>query len=60
MPEQSGTLKIKLGNNSFETIQPVEAALTCFHPSVEHEVTRHQSPVPRISIGFNIGRKKTG
>ena len=58
MPEQSGTLKINLGNDNVEIIQPVEAALTCFHPSVEHEVTQHQSPVPRISIGFNIGFKK--
>ncbi|MGD8926161.1 MAG: hypothetical protein PVG20_04895 [Thioalkalispiraceae bacterium] len=60
MPEHSGALKIKLENHLSETIQPVEATLTCFHPSVEHEVTQHQSPVPRISIGFNIGRKKTG
>ncbi|MGD9385163.1 MAG: putative 2OG-Fe(II) oxygenase [Thioalkalispiraceae bacterium] len=55
MPEGSGMLKIKLDQYNCETIQPQEAALTCFHPSVEHEVTNHGSPVPRISIGFNIG-----
>lgn len=57
MPEKSGELKIKTGEDNYEIIKPVEAALTCFHPSVEHEVSKHQSPIPRISIGFNIGRK---
>jgi hypothetical protein len=58
MPEKSGSLIIKIDDKTSQTIQPVEATLTCFHPSVEHEVTQHQSPVPRISIGFNIGKKK--
>lgn len=55
MPEQSGTLRIKLDQDNIITIMPEEAALTFFSPAVEHEVTEHKSPVPRISIGFNIG-----
>ena len=58
MPEQSGSLKITLGPESIITITPEEAALTCFHPAVIHEVTQHQSLVARISIGFNVGQKK--
>jgi len=57
MPEQSGALKITLSPDSTTTITPEEAALTCFHPAVVHEVTQHHSPVHRISIGFNVGCK---
>jgi len=58
IPEQSGSLKITLSPDSTIIITPEEAALTCFHPTVIHEVTQHHSPVSRISIGFNVGRKK--
>jgi hypothetical protein len=58
MPENSGELRIKQDNGSIEIIKPEGAALTFFHPSVEHEVSVHKSPIPRISLGFNIGRKR--
>jgi len=58
MPEHSGSLKIKHDPGSSITIKPEEASLTCFHPTVEHEVSKHLSPIPRVSIGFNIGYKK--
>lgn len=58
MPEHSGTLKIKLNQDNIKTIKPEEASLTCFHPAVVHEVSKHLSPIPRISIGFNIGYKQ--
>lgn len=60
MPEDSGVLKIKQDPDNILTINPEDAALTFFHPSVEHEVTVHHSPIPRISIGFNVGPKKNG
>jgi len=57
IPEQSGSLIITLSPDSLITITPEEAALTCFNPAVKHEVTQHNSPIPRISIGFNVGCK---
>ncbi len=53
-PEQSGVLSIKLEDNII-TIEPSDAGLSFFHPTLEHEVSKHRSPIPRISIGFNIG-----
>lgn len=58
MPEQSGRLTIALSPDSNISITPEEATLTCFHPTANHEVTQHHSPIPRISIGFNIGYKQ--
>ncbi len=58
MPEQSGILTIALNPDSSISITPEEAALTCFHPTVKHQVTQHRAPIPRISIGFNIGYKQ--
>ncbi len=55
VPEQSGVLSIKLNNQNSSSITPQDAALIFFHPALEHEVSLHGSPVPRISIGFNIG-----
>jgi len=57
VPEHSGILNIKLSEQTKSTIKPNEARLTFFHPAVEHEVSKHHSPIPRISIGFNIGSK---
>lgn len=37
------------------TIAPIEGQYVFFHPAVEHEVTQHNSPLARISIGFNLG-----
>jgi len=54
-PEQAGVLSIKLADQIISTIEPKDAGLSFFHPALEHEVSRHGSPVPRISIGFNIG-----
>ena len=54
-PEQSGVLSIKLTEQNITNIEPIEAGLTFFHPALEHEVSLHHSPIPRISIGFNIG-----
>ncbi len=59
-PEHSGELSIKLPGNKHSTIEPVEARLSFFHPALEHEVSLHRSPIPRISIGFNIGPKRPG
>ncbi len=56
-PKQSGVLSIKLTEQTISTIEPNEASLIFFHPALEHEVSQHQSPIPRISIGFNIGSK---
>lgn len=58
MPEHSGALSITMKDGSSMKIEPEEAALTFFHPSVAHEVSQHHSSVPRISIGFNIGSKE--
>jgi len=55
-PERSGVLSIKLEQN-ISIIEPRDAGLIFFHPALEHEVSKHNSPIPRISIGFNIGPK---
>lgn len=58
MPENSGTLRIKMDQETVVSVDPEEAGLTFFNPSVVHEVSQHQSAIPRISIGFNIGCKR--
>jgi len=59
VPENSGILKIKIDPQTITDIEPKEANLIYFHPSLEHEVTRHCSPISRISLGFNIGPNTT-
>lgn len=58
MPEESGALQLYFSPDNIVTIAPEDAALTFFNPAVKHEVTQHHSPIPRISIGFNIGLKQ--
>jgi len=58
MPEDSGTLQLSFSPDNVMEIVPEGAALTFFNPEVKHEVTKHHSPIPRISIGFNIGLKQ--
>ena len=54
-----GTL---LQNNEFRTaleeekiIEPVAGQFLFFSPTLNHEVTKHESIEPRISIAFNVG-----
>jgi hypothetical protein len=54
MPPGSGQLIIHQ-NHRMTTIDPITGHYAFFHPGVEHEVTVHQSDVPRISLGFNLG-----
>ena len=56
VPKDSGRLSIKIDAQTSKIIEPEEATLACFHPGLEHEVSQHLSPIPRISLGFNIGR----
>lgn len=58
MPKDSGVLLIKQDDQTIEAIEPEAATLAFFHPSAEHEVTVHRSPIPRISLGFNVGPKR--
>ena len=62
----SGTYYLQVPSNSASllihhphattTIAPNEGQFVFFHPAVEHEVTRHQTQTPRISLGFNLGK----
>ncbi|MBI1423663.1 MAG: hypothetical protein GC149_09390 [Gammaproteobacteria bacterium] len=58
IPPQAGKLILKL-KDAVRSIDPVEGQFVFFHPGVEHEVTRHLSATPRISLGINFGPKKT-
>jgi len=58
-PERSGILSIKLSDLNNIIVEPKDAGLNFFHPALKHQVSQHQSPIPRISIGFNIGPKIT-
>ncbi len=57
IPQDAGKLVLKLPGKQ-RTIDPVEGQFVLFHPRVEHEVTRHQHTMPRISLGINFGPKK--
>ena len=56
IPPQSGKLILKLKDGA-RSIDPSEGQFVFFHPSIEHEVTRHLSATPRISLGINFGPK---
>lgn len=56
-PPGSGMLVLQLPSGT-KTIIAEAGRLVLFHPAVIHEVTRHESETPRISIGFNIGRSR--
>lgn len=54
VPEDPGSF-IALMSNKREEIPPKEGMFLFFYPTLEHEVSEHQSSQPRISIAFNIG-----
>lgn len=57
IPPDSGKLILQLPDGE-RRIEPVAGHFVFFHPRIEHEVTRHQHPIPRISLGINIGPKQ--
>lgn len=54
VPANSGNLVLLRGKHRIEII-PRAASYVFFAPDLLHEVTRNESPRPRISVGFNIG-----
>jgi len=56
-PPGSGKLLLTLSNGPC-SIDPVEGNFVFFHPAVIHEVSAHDHPSPRISLGLNIGPRK--
>ena len=58
IPPDSGKLILQLPDGE-RRIEPVAGHFVFFHPRIEHEVTRHQHPIPRISLGINIGPNRT-
>ncbi len=59
VPNGSGELVIQPADDQRINIQPAEGRFVIFHPAVQHEVTTHNIDEARISLGFNIGPKKT-
>lgn len=54
VPEHSGHFIFHFADEQ-QTIEPVEGNFLFFSPTLNHEVTVHQSTEPRVSIGFNVG-----
>lgn len=57
-PVQSGKLLLTIAQQRV-VITPRAGMFVFFAPEVLHEVTTHNNPSPRISLGFNIGMNKT-
>lgn len=58
VPPNSGRLLLRLGK-ALREVEPVEGNFVFFDPQIEHEVTTHAHPIPRISLGLNLGYKDT-
>lgn len=54
VPEGSGHF-ILHDAGQLQDVEPEEGHFLFFSPTLNHEVTEHQSDEPRISIAFNIG-----
>lgn len=54
VPPGSGLFKLHYAGEVKE-LEPVAARFMFFDPALPHEVSEHNSEMPRISIGFNIG-----
>lgn len=54
VPPDSGKLLLTQGAERLE-IEPRAGRFVFFMPDLMHEVTRNESDLPRISVGFNIG-----
>ncbi len=57
-PLDSGSLVLTGGTNC-EQIEPRAGMFVFFAPDLLHEVSNNRSDLPRISVGFNLGRLKT-
>ncbi len=57
VPEASGDLILHT-LAQVVTIVPVAGRMVFFSPRLLHEVTRHNGVGPRVSIAFNIGRRR--
>jgi hypothetical protein len=53
-PAGSAQLSLSLAGGP-RRFEPVEGQFIFFHPAVEHEVSPHPLPTPRISLGLNFG-----
>lgn len=58
IPPGSGKLQLALPAG-IRVIEPVAGNFVFFHPGIEHEVTQHHNASPRISIGMNIGPRRS-
>lgn len=56
VPSQSGLFKLHT-DDGIREIRPVAGRFMFFDPALPHEVSRHQSDSPRISVGINFGPK---
>jgi hypothetical protein len=56
VPDANSRLILTI-NNKEQAVEPREGMFVVFHPATLHEVSENPSADPRISIGFNIGRK---
>jgi len=54
VPEESGLFRLHI-DNEIKDVKPVAGRLMLFDPALPHEVGKHRSDIPRISIGMNIG-----
>lgn len=55
VPEGSGLFRLHQQREIYE-IEPLVGRFMFFDPALLHEVSEHQSEIPRLSIGINIGK----
>lgn len=58
VPAQAGELVLTAGKER-QIIEPCAGMFVFFSPQLHHEVTPHPHATPRISLGFNVGLRRT-
>lgn len=56
IPEGSAKFRLHYHDDIID-VSPIEGRFMFFNPALPHEVGEHKSDTPRISIGFNFGKK---